>query len=81
MPIIDRKTVTFHTDTIEGVDTIKYVDALFQDTWQPFDKVWDIYRVDAYNGGVDAWDDLTNEAIDKLWQLAEQHQAKQHEND
>lgn len=81
MPIIDRKTVTFHTTAIDGVDAIKYVDALWQDEWQPFDTVWEVFRVDTYKGGVEVWHGLPDDAIDTAWELAQQHQAKQHEND
>lgn len=81
MSIIDRKTVAFDTAVIEGIDTIKYVDVLWQDEWKPFATVWEVFIVDTYKGGVEAWHGLPDDAIDKAWELAQQHQAKQHEND
>lgn len=82
MPIIDRKTVTFQTNAIEGVSTIKYVDALFEDAWQPFGQRWEAYGFEVYLEGVEVTENLSDYVLEKIWLLVNQHQAKQHhEND
>ena len=80
MPIIEKKTVTFFTDAIPGIDSIWYIDACFQSPFMPFDTGWEVHEVDAFNALDPRFDTLTSEQQELVWKLAEQHQVKQHEH-